>query len=244
MVAISQCFSAYGPQSSEDSLKDEIPKPYGRLSGCQSADGVQESAVLTNSQVVLGHFSVLRTSAWLFWVKGIISGSVGTLHQHEANDGSNMWGNLVPKASCSYLVWGPIFLISQNPIGHTNALGGSTWHSIHLWWQMHKIASHIHFAIWLTGIDWLRSLNKERLMDLSVKWGGCVHVSSCEYVFKCFDFLSFHFIHLIHQLAPSQVWLLKSVGHAYSFNQFLAFHAPIFFSEHLYKTSTCLVCIL
>lgn len=58
MVAISQCFSAYGPQSSEDLLKDEIPKPYGRLTGCQAADGVQESAVLTNSQVVLEHFSV------------------------------------------------------------------------------------------------------------------------------------------------------------------------------------------
>ena len=36
MVAIVWCFSEYGPKSSEDLLKDEIPKPYLRLTEFQS----------------------------------------------------------------------------------------------------------------------------------------------------------------------------------------------------------------
>lgn len=81
-------------------------------------------------------------------------------------------------------------------------------------------------------------------MDLWVKWYVCMCV--CSYVrhLNALIFFCFDFIQLIHQLATSQVWLLNSVGHAYSFNQLLACNAPIFFPEHLYKTSTCFVYIL
>lgn len=81
MVAIGQCFSEYVPESCEDLLKYESPRPSLRMTG---------SVILINSQVVLGHISVREPLLCLFVSKASVFAVLEHFSQHEANDGSNV----------------------------------------------------------------------------------------------------------------------------------------------------------
>lgn len=146
MVAIGQGFSEYSPASSKELVKtwdsQALLEAYWIL---PSLGGAQDSAILINFHMILRHRLVREPLLCFCCLKSIIFGFAGTLQSTGSNDGSNVWGSLIPKASCSYLVWRLIFLIFQTPLRC----------SIHLWCQMHETSFSFNLFCHLIGMDWL-----------------------------------------------------------------------------------------